>query len=183
MTTYVVVESVDDAAILQATLSPQTLAYAALIVGGGTSAGVSLARSLISDRGEPLLFVMDADTVSLEAIVAQEQAFRDLIGAVAIDTPYDVILAVPQLEVIFFYNVDLLAALLHTTIGQETMLNGMYEPRKTLDDLLTQNSANVRNRQEFLQSIDDQARQQLAMHPIIQRMTAFIVRNAEVVPA
>jgi len=180
MKTYIVVEGPFDAEILRATLSPHTVDNTRFVVGGGQSSGVSLARSLISDRGEPLLLVMDADTVHQEAILEQEKAYRELLGAVAINTPYDVVLAIPELEVIFFQDLDVLAAILRMPINKEVAVNSLYEPRKTLSMLLKKSPQHIHDTSQLLQLIDEQARKKMAQHSIIRKIEDFITNAAEI---
>jgi hypothetical protein len=178
MKTYIVVEGQSDADILRIALPPSTLHHTHLVVGGSTSSGVSLARSLISDRGEPLLLVMDADTVNQEAIIEQAQALRELLGAVAINTPYDVILAIPELEVVFFQDLEVLAQVLQLSLDHEVAINSVYEPRKTLHALCMRSPRQIDDQGQFLQLLDDTARARIAQHPILQKIKDFVV-NAE----
>lgn len=174
MKTYIVVEEPYDANILRSTLPRQTLRNTHLVVGGCKSSGISLARSLISDRGEPLLLVMDADTVNKEAIIEQEKELRELLGAVSINTPYDVVLAVPELEVVFFHDLDSLAHTLQVAIDHEVAVNGVYEPRKTLKTLFMKSPHHIHDQEQFLQLLDDTARKSIAQHPIIQKIKDFV---------
>jgi hypothetical protein len=182
MKTYLVVEDSHDVALLRAMLPPETLRSTHLIVGGSKSSAVSLARSLISDRGDPLLLVMDADTVHQESMSEQEQEIRALLGAVAIHTPYDVILAVPQLEVVLFHDLDLLAKNLQRSLDHEVAVHAVYEPQKTLNTLFQQSPRQIQDFEQFLRLLDATARERLAQHPLIQKIVAFVA-NAEVIPA
>lgn len=182
MKTYIVVEGLSDADILRVILPPKTRYSSHILVGGGKSSGVSLARSLISDRGDPLLLVMDSDTVHHEAILEQEKGMRELLGAVAINTPYDVILAIPQLEVIFFQDLDVLASTLQLPLDHEVAVNGAYEPRKVLNALFKQSPHHIQDQGQFLHLLDDATRQHIAQHSIIQKIVQF-VSKAEIIPA
>lgn len=182
MKTYIVVEGSNDAEILRVILPSKTLRNSHILVGGGKSSGVSLARSLISDRGDPLLLVMDADTVHHEAILEQEKELRELLGAVAIHTPYDVILAIPQLEVIFFQDLGVLANTLQLPIDHEVAVNGAYEPQKALNALFKQSPYHIQSQGQFLQLLNDTTRHHIAQHPIIQKIVEF-VSNAEIISA
>lgn len=182
MKAYIVVEGLQDANILRTILPPQTLRSSHILVGGGKSSGISLARSLISDRGEPLLLVVDSDTVHHEAILEQEHELRELLGAVAIHTPYDVVLAIPQLEGIFFHDLDILADTLQLPIDHEIAVNGAYEPRNVLNTLFKQSPCHIQDQGQFLQLLDDASRQRIAQHPIIQKIVQFVA-NATIVSA
>jgi hypothetical protein len=179
MKTYIVVENPFDMELLHETLSPSTLANTRFVIGGGKSSGVSLARSLLSDRVEPVLLVMDADTVNSEAIHEQEKEYSELLGSVAINTLYDVILAVPELEIILFQDIDTLSRLLNTPIDQEMVINSAFEPRKTLDILFKKNTHAIRNRHQLVRLLDEDARKKLGHHPIIKRINEFVLNAAE----
>lgn len=180
MKTYIVVEGPFDADVLRVTLSPHTLRNAQFVIGGGKSSGVSLARSLISDRGEPLLLVMDADTVHQEAIQEQEKVYRELLGAVAINTPYDVVLAIPELEILFFQDPDILARALNLPLEQEVVVNGIYEPRKTLNAMLRKSPLHIHDRSQLLQLLDERARKSLAQHAVVKRIDEFVTSSTEI---
>jgi hypothetical protein len=182
MKTYLVVEGSTDASILRALLPPETLRSTHLIVGGGTSSAVSLARSLISDRGDPLLLVMDADTVHHESMSEQAQEIRELLGAVAIHTPYDVILAVPQLEVVLFHDLDLLANTLQLPLDHEVAVHAVYEPQQTLNALFQQSPRQIQDQEQFVRLLDATARTRLAQHPLIQKIVTFVA-TAEIISA
>lgn len=181
MKTYIIVEGANDAHILRNILPPETLHSSHILVGGGKSSSVSLARSLISDRGEPLLLVIDSDTVHHEAILEQEKEIRDLVGAVAINTPYEVLLAIPQLEVIFFQDIGVLASALQLSIDHEAVINAAYEPQKVLNALFTQSPHHIQHQGQFLQLLDDAARQRIVQHPIIQKIVQFVA-HVDVLP-
>lgn len=174
MTTYIVVTDPFDADVVRAMLPPALIRATHLVVGGGASSSISLARSLVSDRGEPLLLVMNTDTVHHEAIREQEHEVRDLLGAVAIDTPYDVVLAIPELEIVFFHDLDVLANALQMPLDHDIAVRARYEPRHTLTSLWARSPHPIHEPGQFLDLFDSRARQRIAQHPLLQQITDFV---------
>ncbi|NJM07303.1 hypothetical protein HC891_15595 [Candidatus Gracilibacteria bacterium] len=182
MKTYIIVEGSFDAEVLQRMLAPDTLLVSHIIVGGGKSSGASLARSLLSQRAEPVILVMDADTVHPETLLEQQKVYTDLLGAVAINTPYEVLLAIPELEVIFFQDIRLLEEVLAIHVSQETIVNGAYQPRQTLNKLLYASPKRLNDRSDFLRSLDETTCKKLAQHALFQSINAFVA-DATVIAA
>lgn len=99
MTNYVVTEGSRDVEILSA-VARQFLPGRRIVFvdGQGKSNAVSLARSLLSARKQPVAFVVDADTVDRDLIHEQRQTLESLLGLVAVRSLWTAALFEPTLE-------------------------------------------------------------------------------------
>lgn len=133
-TAYVVVEGASDEEILRAVLDPKLLEGVFIVPAGGLANMASLARSLLVRRSVPVAIFADADSLEEEVIGERRDQFKDLVNAAAGKTPSAVVLAVPEVEVIFFSAPDLIEKLL----GQappELMALGRRDPKGILAQL------------------------------------------------
>jgi hypothetical protein len=98
---YVVVEGPSDAAILRRLL-PRRLTERCDFVqgGGGRTAAVSTARTLLTLSREPVAIVIDADTDDQSRVQTERQTIAELLEGAVTGTRYRLFLAIPNLETI-----------------------------------------------------------------------------------
>ena len=101
----IIVEGHTDVAILRA-LVPAELVHACnLMPTAGRSTIVSVARTYLIKNHTPTAVMLDTDTLDPTIIAETIQTTRHLMGAVAGDTPFDIIYCIPHIEVIFFEDI------------------------------------------------------------------------------
>jgi hypothetical protein len=133
-TAYVVVEGPSDAEILRAVLDPRLLEGVGIVPAGGLANMASLARSLLVRRSVPVAIFADADSLQEEVVGERRDQFKDLVHAVAGKTSSTVVLAVPEVEAVFFSVPDLIRGV----FGQaptELMALGRRDPKGVLAQL------------------------------------------------
>jgi hypothetical protein len=134
MSAYVVVEGISDIAILQAVLNPNLLENVALVDAGGAASIPSLARSLIVRRSTPVAIFADSDSLQKEVISERREQFKDLVSSVAGSTPSAVVLAVPEVEAIFFSAPDMIKRMFGE-VPPELLALGRRDPKGVLAQL------------------------------------------------
>jgi hypothetical protein len=136
MTTYVVTEGKLDEQILSAVIGQLMPGRSIVVVtGGGKSNAVSLARSLLAVRKEPVAFVVDADTVDPALIQEQRQSFESLLGLVAGRGTWMVALFVPELERCLFRDIGFAERLFGGPLSEHQRVLAEYDPRRVLKEL------------------------------------------------
>lgn len=129
MKVYIVAEGQTDVALLQRLLQGRLGTDVEFVSGGGRSAAISLAQSLLLARLQPVALVMDADSVVIERVHEQENIYYDLLQARAMGVPFRVLLAVPAIEFLFFESPDILREL-ESRSRSATVLTPSIAPRK-----------------------------------------------------
>jgi hypothetical protein len=102
MIAFVVVEGQRDVDLLQKILPPDLSRDVSFVAGGGINGVQSMARSLVTTRPWPVAIMIDADSADLEAVRARRDSVAEVVISVAGRVPVEVIVAIPELEVIFF---------------------------------------------------------------------------------
>ncbi|BBL74058.1 hypothetical protein [Methylomagnum ishizawai] len=136
MIAYVITEGPSDQALLKAVLPEHLLREVRFVAAGGLSSMASLARSLLADRRVPVLIVADADTIDPESIQDRRQSIEEAVAYVAHSIPVKVVLAVPEIESVFFRDAALLSRWLGYSPSPELLAMAHYQPRQALLKLL-----------------------------------------------
>ena len=134
MNAYVVVEGMSDVAILRAVLDAKLLENVFLVDAGGAASIPSLARSLVARRSVPVAIFADADSLQEEVVGERREQFKDLVNSVAGRIPSAVVLAVPEVEVIFFSAPDMIKRVFGEA-PPELMALGRRDPKGVLAQL------------------------------------------------
>ncbi|MEM7530916.1 MAG: hypothetical protein AAF639_01965 [Chloroflexota bacterium] len=173
MKAYIVCEGNRNAEILERVIPNYPTNTVHIVIGGGLYEVKSLARSLIVRRRTPVIIVLDSDTVVLEHIEERLQSTEEIISVVAANTPFKVVLAVPEIEAIFFHDIGLLSRLLGYTPSQEMIGFAVYQPKKALEQLLSK-SNKVKSESELLAQLTDEDVDILRQVPFIQEVIQFV---------
>lgn len=179
MKTYVVVEQAADAATIAAAMPAQVRDQVQIVVGGDRSSATSLARSLLATRNRPVLLVLNSDTTNDAAVAEQNGMWRSLLADVALTAPHDLVLAVPELESVYFQDPQALAGALHVPIEAADVANAAQAPRKTLAELRARQPLGAAGTPV---ESDAGLAAAMAQHPTMQRINAFLtaaVQQAE----
>ena len=100
---YVVVEGAADAEILRAVIDPELLSDVEIVPAGGVAYVPSLARSLLVRRRVPVAIFVDSHSLDKGVITDRRTEFKGLLNAVAGRDSTEVVLAIPEMEAIFFH--------------------------------------------------------------------------------
>jgi hypothetical protein len=103
---------------------------------GGRSAAQSKARTILTERREPVALVVDADTVDPRAVQQQRGFLEARLEQTAPPEEWRVILIVPEIEVLLFEDEKILQALVPQKPSPEDLIRARYEPKRVLERLL-----------------------------------------------
>lgn len=150
MCVYVVTEGPSDADLVEFLLEPEIherqsaddregIERVRVVPGGGQSGAISLGRSLLALKRQPVALLVDADTNDEERI----EEFRDFLirelRITAGDTPFRVLIAVPVIESILFQSpstTEWIREQLGEPVSAEYLLEAKYDPKKLTAKLL-----------------------------------------------
>jgi len=175
MIAYIVCEGPSDAQLLKTVLPKKLLNDVQVVAAGGISAVKSLARSLVVRRQVPMIIVVDADSVVQELIQERLKSFEEIVGGVAANTPVKVVLAVPEMEAIFFQDASFLSRLLGYIPPQNLLDLAVFQPKKALEQLLSQSEKNNHlSPLEILARLSNEDTEILRKAPFIQEIINFL---------
>ena len=173
MITYIVSEEPFDAQLLKTVLPGKLVNDVEVVSAGGVSAVKSLARSLVVRRQVPVIIVVDADSVVPELVQERLKDIEEIVESVAVNTPVKVILAVPEMETIFFQDVTFLSRLLGYIPAQEVLELAVFQPKKALEQLLS-NSEKIHNRSQIIDQLAKDDIEILRSSSVMQEIIHFL---------
>ncbi|MEM9218868.1 MAG: hypothetical protein AAGD25_31590 [Cyanobacteria bacterium P01_F01_bin.150] len=173
MTTYIVCEGDSNKQILEILL-PKELLDTVVIVNGGDrlSSVISLARSVLVRRQAPVLVFANADAILPKQVTARQHEIDEFMGGVAI-SPFKVVLAVPEIETIFFHDLSILTRLTGQTLSPELLTTATYEPSLVLSQLMPEEQS-TQNYADLLEQLSESDRDRLNHAPPIQDVIEFL---------
>ena len=175
----IIMEGQMDAAILRALLPPELLKACQLMPTAGRSTLVSVARTHLIKHHAPTAVLLDTDTLDASIISERIQATRYLMGAMAGDTPFDIIYCIPHLEAIFFEDTTALQRIFPQFSNVFILRFAKTQPKDQLE-LLFQKGGGPKTLNALLgQLTSDDVERLRALYPI-QQVMAFITNNAEI---
>jgi hypothetical protein len=183
MIAYIVCEGASDVELLRLVLPKELLNSVEIVAAGGLSAIKSLSRSLVVRRQVPIAIVADADSVDPDVVQERRNSIEEIVKSVAIDTPVKVILAVPSIEIIFFQDSSLLSRLLKYEPSPEMLSLATSQPKKALQQLLSQSQRN-HSQSLLFQQLTNEDIEILRKTPVIQEIIHFLqsVQETAMVP-
>ena len=175
----IIVEGLKHVAILRALLPPECLNACNLIPTSGRSTIVSVARTHLIKHHAPTAIMLDTDTLEPTIIAEMVQTTRHLMGAVAGDTPFDIIYCIPHIEAIFFEDTTALLRVFPRFGNVFILQFAKTEPKGQLE-LLFQEGGGPKALNAFLNQLTSGDVERLrALYPI-QHVMAFITNNAKI---
>ena len=171
-TTYIVCEGISDKQILESLLPKELLDTVVIADAGPLSSIISLARSLLVRRQAPVLVFADANATSPKQVSARQHDIDEFIGGVAI-SPFKVVLAVPEIETIFFHDISLLSRLTGQTLSPEILTTAIYQPSQVLSQLMPEERSK-KNYAALLEQLSESDRDSLSHAPPIQDVIEFL---------
>jgi hypothetical protein len=98
----IALEGKSDLAIVKALLPSAQLDACRFLVTDGGSTLVSVARTFLIKHHQPIVIMLDTDTMDPASIAETVTTTRHLMGTVAGQTAFDLIYCTPHVEMIFF---------------------------------------------------------------------------------
>lgn len=174
MKPYIMAETPFNARLLERLLSTMELPDFAVLHGGRKTGAVLRGSTVLNDWNEPVIVVVDADSVEPENIWEQESGYRFLLPAGNFPgTPAEVLMAVPQVEGVLFSDPEALECILGRPLTEREKIEGEFRPRAVLDRLLADAGM---DRAVLLDKINSRAAVRFAAHPLVQSLAAFVER-------
>lgn len=183
MKTYVVAETAFHGRLMKRLLHVANLPEFVVVRGGRQISAVRMASSIRSERGVPVVVVLDADTVEPRAIMEKRPDLEYLLntGAYPRGTrpPAVLVMALPQVEVVLFSDPEALECVLGRPLTEREKIEGEFRPRAVLERLLADTQM---DEDALLEKINPKAAECFAAHPLIRQVAQAIV-NANVTMA
>ena len=178
MKTYVVAETAFQGRLMKRLLHVATLPEFVVVRGGRQLSAISMASSIRSNRGAPVVVVLDADTVEPRAILEKRPDLDYLLktGSYPAGPPPPAVLlmAVPQVEVVLFSDPEALECVLGRALTEREKIEGEFRPRAVLERLLADAQM---DEDGLLERINPRAAACFAAHPLIREL-AQAIENA-----
>lgn len=175
MKTYVVAETAFHGRLIKRLLHAETLPEFVVLRGGRDTSAIRLANSIQSDRGAPVVVVLDADTVEPRAIADKRPELEYLLNTRSYPAgpppPAVLLMAVPQVEAVLFSDPDALECVLGRQRTEREKTEGEFRPRAVLDRLLAETGL---DQDALLARINPKAAACFAAHPLVQSLAQFV---------
>jgi hypothetical protein len=104
-------------------------------VVGGLSSGYSFARTMLAVKRIPVAVVIDADSPELEVASERKRRAEEILGDAAGGVPFRVIVAVPELEILFFGSPALLHRVFGDDVDEHVIELAQLSPRRAIKKL------------------------------------------------
>lgn len=138
----IIVEGTFDASLLKRVLEPRIVEHCHFIYAGGISRLTSVARTHLSINPESVVVVADADSTSPEQIAERREMMRYLLLQAGSEDRFRIVLAVPEIEIVFFNDVTALQNWLGCTVTERQLAQSEFVPKRTLEELLEHAAGN-----------------------------------------
>jgi hypothetical protein len=159
--------------ILQKLLPSRILEQVNILVGGGRSNAESLAKTILVTRKQSVVLIRDTDTLN-EKLIQDQLAFADWYFSQSVgDIPYKVILARPEIEIIFFQYRDILEKLLQYQFTDMEWELALAQPSKVLRSLTGEDNK-ILSIDSIVNKLNADTLELLNKHPIIQELIQFV---------
>ena len=136
ITQYVIIEGLFDKFLLEQILPEEILAYNKIIVGNGDTLALSKARSLLIAADLPVVLIVDSDSTEATSIEEKKDFMVQSLLQFSEPDHFQVILAVPELEIIFFSSRAMIEELIQGPITDQQWESAQYRPKRTLRAIL-----------------------------------------------
>jgi len=170
MKVFVVTEGQTDAQFFGLLLSRRAGTGFTVVPAGGKSATISLAQSLLVSRHQPVALIIDADSVFAEGVREQMSIYDDMLRSRSMQTPFLLLVAVPEMESLFFESKEVLSAVGMIPSDRQAV-DAKYQPKRVLDQLLRKKDW---TRAEFFNRLPVTAIDELAKLPLLSRLIDFV---------
>jgi hypothetical protein len=128
---YFVVEGLDDEFILKSLLPQELLQETKVIVAGGYSAALSVAQTLLTLTPLPIVIFFDTDTFTEKEIEEKKQFINSYLKRI-FQNKLLLIPFVPDIEVLFLDNKELLEAFVKCQVDDELWQKIHQQPRQVI---------------------------------------------------
>lgn len=168
---YIVLEGNKNQEILEKLLPKNLIQDVKIVVGESQYEVRSLASSLIATRHIPVILILDANTDNESQIFEKRDLVNYLLRRAAAKTPFQVSLAIPEIEIIFLQNKPLIEKIAQRQFSDLEWQLAQSKPKEFLETVLgKQTSIN----EKIFSNINDEEIKILQQHPLIQEIITFL---------
>jgi hypothetical protein len=169
---YVITEGRTDIEILKHLLPQPLLAETTFVEGGGGTAALSLSSTILAVKQRPVALIMDADTENQTEIEKRENFLRGWLQQTAAGTPFSILIAVPEIEVIFFQDQVFIERIANQSFSESEWLLMKHQPKQSLQNLKKEID------QPFidwlLANLDETTIRVLQTHSLLEHLISFL---------
>ena len=133
---YFVVEGTSDKVLLEKILPLEFVAKTKFIISDGYNTAVSKARSILVTSELPVYILVDSNTTDLYAVDEKKDYINQMLGQVSVPERFHVLLSIPEIEIILFYDKPIFESLFSVTVDEVQWECAKYVPKKTLLELI-----------------------------------------------
>lgn len=173
---YVVTEGQADADLLRRVLADALVEDVEFVVGRGRSAAESLARSILAVKQTPVALIIDTNTTDQRSIDEQVDFLRYYLDQGSGCDAFEVIPAVPEIEVVLFHNQSLVERITNQQFNEREWEMAKRHPKESLTTALADPPTHVRN---ALAELTEEDLAALRQHPLVLKLSAFLSSIAE----
>jgi hypothetical protein len=173
MTAHILTDSDFIAALLKRLLSAEERADIGIRAIDELSSMYSLARTWLASDREPVAVVIDADTPSPQGVARWRQSVEEVIGDAAGGVPYKVIIAVPEIEALFFERPEVLRRRFDGAVTDHLLELAQFSARGALRKLAADGD-HEKLRWHILKTLTAEDVAALRQSDLIQEVLGFI---------
>lgn len=173
---YVVTEKPFNGDLLMRLLPADVRAEVGTRSGLVRADAASIARSIASGRLCPVLLVMNARGVDEDLVLEECDLLREVTGPGLPNAPVDILMAVPEMEIVLFHEPCELERVLGVAMTVEERVEARFQPGVVLDRLIARSPA-VHSRDELLERVDDGLVSAAARHPLVREAKRFLAES------
>lgn len=168
---YLVVEGETDEVILKRVLPEELTEDVQCFVSGDKGSASSAAASIVIAKRKPVAVVVDADTDEPQMISERDRFLRFYIGRVAAGVRFDVFIAVPQIEIVFFEDRALAERLAGRALTDPEWELARVRPHRAMERLLHDRGQSL---SELLDGLAPSDLDAMRAHPLIAGLSEFL---------
>ena len=129
--------------------------------------------TLIASRQTPVAIVVDAKSTDPEMIRYRRQDIEEVVLIVSPGIPVKVIVAVPELEAIFFHDPHVLRRLFDRRVTDELLSLARTNPRRVLDELIAR-SDSIQQPIDILVALTEEELETLRQADVVLELADFL---------
>ena len=168
---YIVLEGNKNQEIIEKLLPKNLIQDVKIVVGESQYEVRSLASSLIATRHIPVILILDANTDNESQVFEKRDLVNYLLRRAAATTPFQVSLAIPEIEIIFLQNKSLIEKIAQREFNDLEWQLAQSKPKEFLETVLgKEQSIN----EKIFSNINDEEIKILQQHPLIQEIMEFL---------
>ena len=168
---YIVLEGNKNQEIIEKLLPKNLIQDVKIVVGDSQYEVRSLASSLIATRHIPVILILDANTDNESQIFEKRDLINYLLRRAAAKTPFQVSLAIPEIEIIFLQNKPLIEKIAQRQFNDLEWKFAQSKPKEFLETVLGKEQS---MNEKIFSNINDEQIKILQQHPLIQEIMIFL---------